>query len=363
MALKVPAVSCAVRAIAEATACLPISVYRSLPDGGREVAADHPVMPLLQGAWNDWTGSYDGLLAATTDALTNDAGALVWVNRIDGRPRELIRYKPGSFTVDRDISTDEPVFRLATADSGAGVLPIGDVINVRAFGGSQRCPLTLAREAIGVALAMERHASKLFERGARPSGVLKFKRRLDDATFGRLQKSWGNSYSGENAGRTAILEDDADFQALTFSSTDAQFLELRQFQIVEIARAFKIPVHMLQDMSRSTWSNITHQAKEFLVYSLQPHLKAWESALNRALLSADERAAGYQIAFDVDDLTQADLGERATAYSSLIASRVIAPNTAREWEGLPPVPEGEAFINPNITPGAPEAPAKPRAVA
>ena len=61
------------------------------------------------------------------------------------------------------------------------------MINVRAFGGSQRCPLTLAREAISVALLMEAHALKLFGRGARPSGILKFKRKLDDATLARLQ--------------------------------------------------------------------------------------------------------------------------------------------------------------------------------
>jgi HK97 family phage portal protein len=175
VALRVPAVSAAVRAISEATACLPLCLYRVGEDGARVEVTDHPVVPLLTGQWNDWTGAYDGLLSATVDALCNDNGGLVWINRIEGRPRELIRYRPGSFTVDYDLATNEPTFRLATADSGNRVLPLGDVIHVRAFGGSTRCPLTLAREAIGVALLMEQHASKLFARGARPSGVLKLK--------------------------------------------------------------------------------------------------------------------------------------------------------------------------------------------
>lgn len=101
VALRCPAVSCAVRAIAEATACLPLSIYRVGADGSREEATDHPVHALLTGTWNDWTGAFDGLYAGTVDALCNDRGALIWVNRIAAKPRELIRYKPGAWSVDR----------------------------------------------------------------------------------------------------------------------------------------------------------------------------------------------------------------------------------------------------------------------
>ena len=116
VALRVPAVSAAVRAISEAVACLPLNVCRVCPTARAKRCASIPSMRCFTGEWNDWTGAYDGLLAGTADALCNDNGALIWVNRIDGKPRELIRYRPGSFQVDRDIATDEPTFRLATAD-------------------------------------------------------------------------------------------------------------------------------------------------------------------------------------------------------------------------------------------------------
>ena len=354
VAMRVPAVSAAVRAISEAVACLPLRLYRSGEDGARVEVTDHPVVRLLTGEWNEWTGAYDGLLAATADALTNDNGALVWINRINGTPRELIRYRPGSFAVDRDIATDEPTFRLTTATDGTRPLPLADVINVRAFGGSQRCPLTLAREAIIVALAMESHATKLFQRGARPSGVLRLTGKITEAAAARIRKSWQDAHGGENSGRTAILEEGAEWQALSFSSVDSQFLELRQFQIIEIARAFRVPPHMLFDLGRATWSNVESLGREFLVFCLQPMLRAWESALTRALLTPEERASGFTIEFEEDDLTQASIADRALAYSSLIASRVISPNTARKWERLPPYPAGEEYVNPNITTGSPE---------
>ena len=63
-------------------------------------------------------------------------------------------------------------------------------------------------------------------------------------------------------------------------------------------------------------------------------LRAWESALRRALLTPDERAAGFTIEFEEDDLTQASIADRAVAYSSLIASRVINPNHRAEMGTL-----------------------------
>lgn len=347
VALRVPAVACAVRVIAEAVACLPLLIYRVGTDGSREPATDHPVHALLAGQWNPWTGSFDGLYAGTIDALCRDTGALVFVNRVDGLPRELIKLKPGAWSVDRNLATDEPTFR--TTDR---ILPTADCINVRAFGSTDRAPLTLAREAIAVALLMEQHAGKLFGNGARPSGVLKVPGKLSEAAAARIRASWEKAHGADNAGRTAVLEEGTDWSALALTSVDAQFLELRQFQILEIARAFRVPPHMLMELGRATWSNVESLGREFLVFCLQPMLRAWESALTRALLSPDERGQ-YEIRFDEDDLTQASIADRAVAYSSLIASRVINPNTARQWEKLPPYPEGESYLNPNTTPGAP----------
>jgi phage portal protein BeeE len=91
---------------------------------------------------------------------------------------------------------------------------------------------------------------------------------------------------------------------------------------------------MLFDLGRATWSNVESLGREFLVFCLQPMLRAWESALTRALLTPEERASGFTIEFEEDDLTQASIADRALAYSSLIASRVINPNTARKWERL-----------------------------
>jgi len=227
------------------------------------------------------------------------------------------------------------------------------MIHLRApFG---RAPLSIAREAIGVAVVLERHASRLFGRGARPSGVLSFPKGLGEESVKKARAAWRATHEGDDTGgSTAILYDGAEFMPLTFNSTDAQFLENRKFQILEIARAFRVPPSMLFELDRATWSNGEQQGMEFLTYTLEPWLRALEGALRRALLSDEERA-GLVIRFDRDDLTRADLSTRSTAINSLIASRTISPNEARSWLGLPPRAGGDEFLNPNIT-AAPDAP-------
>jgi HK97 family phage portal protein len=272
---------------------------------------------------------------------------LAWVNRVDGKPAEIIYYRDNAITVEYK-DTGEPTYRL----SGA-VVPSADIIHLR--GPFSKSPLNLAAEAIGLAHRMETHAAKLFTNGARPAGVLQFPQgsKLGDAALAKIKAGWNAAFGGSaNGSGTAITWDGAEWKPLTFSSVDAQFQELRIFQVQEIARAFRVPPGMLYEMSRQTWANMTQATREFLVFSLEPWLRALEAALTRALIAPGDRKS-FRIWFERDDLTRADLGERATAYSSLITARVINPNEARDWEGLPPYTEGNTFANPAITPGKP----------
>lgn len=351
-ALKVPAVASAVRIISEAAASLDLAVKEIGPDGTERIVKGHPVLPLLRDQANDWTPGFELIRDLVIDALTCDVGALAWVNRVNGKVVEIIHYRRGVMSVEFDQATGEPTYRLNSV-----VVPARDVIHLRApFG---RCPLTLAREAIGVATVMERHAARLFGRGARPSGALKFPKGMGEESVKKARAAWRLTHEGEDSGgRTAILYDGAEFEALTFNSTDAQFLENRKFQILEIARAFRVPPSMLFELDRATWSNTEQMGREFLVYCLEPWLKALEGALRRALIPAEERAR-LVIRFDRDDLTRADLSTRATVINSLIASRTINPNEGRDWLGLPPRAGGDEFANPNITAAGSPAPPPP----
>lgn len=287
--------------------------------------------------WNDWTTPFEGVRQLVVDMLLQDMGGLAWVNRVDGKVAEIIRFQPGTIVATR-ADTGEPSYKIRDR-----VLDRRDIIHLPNI--DDRSPVTLAREAIGLALIMERHGARLFGNGARPSGVLSLKNSVTPEAVAKIREAWLFAHGGDKSGGTAIVGNDATYSSLTFNSVDSQYIELRQYQLAEISRAFYgVPLPMLSDLSRATWSNGEQQGKEFLTYTLEPLLQATEGAFARV---------GLVVKFDRDDLTRADIGARATAYSQLISSRVLNPNEARSWEGLPPYSGGEAFSNPHITTTAP----------
>jgi HK97 family phage portal protein len=339
-ALRVPAVAAAVRVISEAAACLQVRIMERAEDGTETEDVNHPVGILLRGDVNPWSSGFDLIRDITADALTRDWGGIAVVTRVSGETREVIRYAQSAVSVTYDPFTLEPAYRL-----NGQIIDSRNVVHVR--GPFDKSPLSLAAEAIGAAKVMESHASQLFKNGAKPGGILRSKKSLGDEGMKKMIRAWRLAHDGPaNSGKTAILWDDAEFQQLMLNSVDSQFLELRKFQIIEIARAFRVPPSMLFELDRATWSNSEQMGREFLVYCLEPWLRAIETAFGRALLSRDERKR-YRILLDRDDLTRAALTERATAISSLISARVLNPNEARAWLDMSPYDGGDEFANPH----------------
>jgi len=345
-ALAVPAVQSAVRVISESAASLRAQVEVK-EDGRWKAAPDHDVQSLINTGVSDWCSWYELVRDIVAECQISDAGGLAWVNRSESGVGEIIKYDSGLIKTER-LNTGQYNYSLDNRGLAAA-----DIIHMRS--GFTRCPVTLAREAIGVAILIEKHTGTFFKNGARPSGVLETPKDLGDEGVKRMIAAWTAAHSGAaNSGKTPILWGGTVYKPRAFSSVDSQLLELRTFANIEIARAFRVPPSMLFEMGRATWSNAEQMGREFLVYCLEPQLQALEAALRRALFNAEERKT-HRIIFERDDLTRADLGARATAYSSLIAARVINANEAREWEGLPPYDEGNEFANPNTGSNQPGA--------
>ncbi|MDI7864082.1 phage portal protein [Rhizobiaceae bacterium n13] len=351
-ALRVPAVAAAVRTISEAAASLAVKVVEIAKDGTEKEVTDHPATALLKDEANEWTSGFEFIRSIMVDALCRDSGGLARVTRSsDGRPLEIIRYRPGFINVDYPDDTLAPRYRT----NGIVENP-GNIIHLK--GTYDKAPLTLCREAIAVALVMEQHAAKLFGRGARPGGVIETAKTLGDEGVKKMVKGWRAAMEGsENAGKTAILWDGAQWKQMQLSSVDAQFQQLRQFQIIEIvARGFGVPPSMVGDLTRATWSNSAEMQRQFLQLCLEPWLRALEGALRRALFTKDDRKK-FAVRFDRDDFTNVDLTARATAINSLVSSRVINPNEGRTWLDMPPYDGGDEYANPNTGSSQPGAPA------
>ena len=127
------------------------------------------------------------------------------------------------------------------------------------------------------------------------------------------------------------------YHEIGMSPEDSQFLQTRSFQIAEICRIFRVPPHMVGDLSRSTFSNIEHQSIDFVVHTIRPWLVRWEQAITRALLSEEERTI-YYAKFNVDGLMRGDFVTRMNGYAIARQNGWMSANEIRALENMNKIP-------------------------
>jgi HK97 family phage portal protein len=209
-------------------------------------------------------------------------------------------------------------------------------------------PITYLRNTIGLELAQEEFASANIANGARPSGALSTAGKLNDDSRANLKKSWTEAMTGSrNSGKVAILEEGLKWEQLGLTLEDAQFLEQRKFSLEQIARIFRVPPHMIGDLSRSTNNNIEQQSLEFVQFTMMPWFVRWQQAIGRDLLSPTERKTVFA-RFDVDQLSSADLATRIELWNAGRQWGYLNADDIRARMGENPLPngEGQAYLQP-----------------
>ncbi|KRS11047.1 HK97 family phage portal protein [Roseovarius atlanticus] len=338
IAMRVPAVACAVGLISETIGSLPVKLHDR---ASKAALTNHPAYRLVHDEANEWTSAAELRRDLTLDALQHGAGHAQVIRTNDGTPYELHRMEPGK--VQRDLEPDGEPFYRVTTNAGQVQLSFRDVLRIEAIGGVS--PIVMGREAIALALSFESHIGGIFANGGRPSGVIKAQKVMDVEAKKKVASSWFATHGGSKAGGTAILDEGMDYTPLSMTLADTQFAENRLEQIREIARVFRVPPTMLFELSRGTWSNTEEMARQFMQITLKPWLTDWAWAYARCLLTPEERKAAYFEAV-TDDLLRTDTAARATAYGQYRSMGVMTANEVRAAQNLPPLPGGNELSNP-----------------
>ncbi|MFJ4434598.1 phage portal protein [Streptomyces sp. NPDC088923] len=343
--LGMPAVWRAVALIAGVSAALPLHTYK---DGTR----DRAVSPLLRDPHPELTPLELWRLAYVHRVLWGNA----YVQKLrapSGQVKELWPISPERVQVERVRPTPEnPTAKLfyVTDDWGTGhVLTSRDVMHVPGLGydGLTGCsPVRAASQGIGLAQAAEQGAARLFGRGNLVSGVLQTEQRLTAEQASALKSRWQAKTAGiANAHEVAVLDSGASFQPVTMPLKDSQFLESREFQVVEIARLFGVPPFLLMSTEKSTsWgTGLEQQAQGWITFDLHPTwLAPTEQRVTKELLGSTEYAH-YALA----GLLRGDSAARATYYRAMRDVGALTSNDIRGLEEMPPVgPEGDILLQP-----------------
>lgn len=216
-----------------------------------------------------------------------------------------------------------------------------------------------ARSAIGNALAMDEYSGKFFEGGAHPSIVITAPNKMDQAQIDKLQAAFANKYAGlANAHRLPmVLTEGLTAKEISLSAEDAQLLEGRKFQVLDIARAFGVPGYMVNESTGSTsWgSGIESMGRGFVQYTLQPWLRKIEQELNRKLFPRD---TGKFVEFYRDALIEGDSAAQGTYFRSALGGpgsgdAHMTVNEVRRIKRMAPVEGGDVLYRAPRDPGKP----------
>ena len=332
-ALQAATVYSCVQVLSQSVGMLPLNVYSGVASGGLSAARDHPLWPILHDQPNEYQTNVE-FFEMMVLALCLRGNAYAFINRArSGRVVELLPLHPDM--VRTEMRADFTlVYNVTMPDGSFKAFGVGDIFHVRGLtlnGWIGISPIAYARESIGLALATEKFGGQLFRNGAKMGGTLEHPGKISDEAYKRITGSFDAATSGENAHKTAILEEGMKFNKISMTADDSQFLDTRKYQRSEIAAIFRVPPHMIGDLERATFSNIEQQSLEFVTYTLMPWLVRIEKAIKRDLMSVQERK-DLTIKFNVAALLRGDAAARSAYYNSGITAGWLTRNEARVME-------------------------------
>ncbi len=343
------ALSCS-RVIAEGIAQVPLKLYLARAGGGSDPATDHPLYSVVHDAPNPWSTSYEWRETAGMHlAICNRSYARI--NRVNlGRTSlvELMPLTPQQVATQRNPDGSTKY----TVDYGDGKpqdVPADQMLHLRGPSWNSWEGLDgvkLAREAIGLALATEEHGARLFKNGAIVGGILSTDAQLSPEQRNAIRESWKDAQEGiGNVYKAAVLWGGLKWQPRAMQNDQAQWIEVRRFQVQEVCRFFRVlPIMVGEADKTATYASSEQMFLAHAVHTMGPWYQRIEQRLNLQLLTPEERSQGYFFRFNMAGLLRGAHRDRAEFYRTLYGIRALNPNEIRDLEELNPYPGGDEYL-------------------
>ena len=195
-----------------------------------------------------------------------------------------------------------------------------------------------AKEALGITQSLQSLQASLFANGMNLGGILKTNEKLDPQHREQISIEWTKKYAGPyNNNKVALLDQSLDYKPLNAKATDSEVLESRKFQIAEIARYFRVPLHKLGITDASTLNNVEQENLKYVTETLMPWITRIQNLIKHRLFPESSR---FYAKFDTKDLILADAESKAKFWKEGINNGWATPNQAAQDMGLPVYPDG-----------------------
>lgn len=339
-ALQVTAMFACCRVIGEDLAQSRCRLMRPRARGGMEVATDHPLHRLVflspekgHTAFSFWeTIAFHVMLVGN---------AFVFVNRLaSGEVYELLVLEPGKVRVTKQPDRSL-VYEVAGENGGYRKVPDGTIWHIRGPSWNSWMGMEtvrLAREALGLSLALEASHSELHRDGLKPSGAYSFEGELNPTQHDQMVK-WLKRYAaaGDLVGAPLILDRGAKWLNQQMTGVDMQHLETRRFQIEEICRSVRVmPIMIGLAEKVATYSSSEQMFLAHKQHSVAPWAGRLEQSGEVGLLTEAEQRAGYVLRFNLSAMMRGDYKSRQEGLQIQRRNGVINADEWRELEDMPP---------------------------
>lgn len=349
-AMQITAVYACVRLLGESGGSVPCYLYQHLENNAKTPAIDHPLYDILLNRPNDYQTSFEFWeQVIRCCAVRGFFYAEIVLDRL-GQVAELLPLHPDRVIHERLIN-GKYRYRYTDLDGSERTFMPSDLFRVMYYteedGMTPISPIKANADSVGVTEAAERYAASYLGNAASPGGALVTDLKVDDPSRKAIQDSWNRAYRGpDKAGKVAVLDQGFKYQQIPINADDAQLLETRQWQLTDICRIYRVPPHLVQDLTRSTFKNIEHQSLDFLTHTMRPWMRRIERSIERDLLLKDERKQFF-VRFDLNDLLAADAKARAEYNASGIQNGWMTRNEARVSEGMNPLDDLDEPLMPS----------------
>lgn len=353
LAMKTGAWMACARIVAETVASLPLHLYRRVSEDQVERATVNPLYRVLAKRPNPWQTRYEWVEQMCLHLGFHGNSYHLKVRGPRGFLEELHSLHPSG--MDRRTEPDEP-YRYRVPGSGQQVTYRPDqIMHVRwlSFDGiNGEVPTDMGKDAISLARSLEQYAATFYRNNAQPGIILHTDQALPREVREQLREQWNNRHKGAGrAGETAILSNGLKADTISATNQESQLAELWMQALLAVCRVWRMPPHMVQELGRATWGNLSSEMVSFEKFTIQPWLRRIEGAIERDLLADED---DLYAEFLVEGLLRSDITTRYQAYEVGIRNGWITPEEVRRKENMGPMPE-----QPQPEPVAEQAPEPP----
>lgn len=354
--LKEATVYACIDRLSKDIAKLPVKLYQEV-NGAKQKVSDHPALLKLKLRPNEFMSAYSYRVALETQRnLYGNAYAYIDFDR-KGQVRGLYPLHAPDMRIIVDnkniLPTKQKIWYEYSGFGGIYRFKPDQILHYKGLtndGITGMSPIESLRHIVENSKASQSYINNFFKNGLSAKGIIQYTGDLDAKSEAKLIERFERTSSGlKNAHKIFAMPLGFQFQPLNLTMADAQFLENSELTIRQIAAAFGIKMHQINELSRATYNNAAEQQSEYYKESLLPILTMYEQEDTYKLLLDSEIESGYYFKTNVDAILRTDAKTRYEAHRIAIQSGFLTPNEVREREELSPMDGAdELLINGNM---------------